>query len=331
VKKSTIIQYAGGIALAGAGLYLFLRDVSLHELWNNLVATPPLVVASGIVLSILTIWLRSLRWNLILPASPAASRKDLFGMVMIAFMVNNFLPARIGEAVRVVLLWKRNRFTIAESVGSVLIERLMDSFIFLSLFLVPVLLMPQFRSMLPYAIPLTACAGVAFACLLFYAMFPVPARSIGRKILRIFPERLRTKASGIGKELVSNLDWVFSPGKAIVVGILSFVIIACQVGLLMVLAGPGFPVLAGMFCTAMAAFGAAIPLSPGYVGTLHAALKMGLSQFGVETTRATAIATMFHAMGYVTVSVIGLYYYFKLGVSFRDVGRAKETLKKEIK
>ena len=81
--------------------------------------------------------------------------------------------------------------------------------------------------------------------------------------------------------------------------------------------------------TPHAPLGAAIPLSPGYVGTLHAVLKQGLVLCGIDTNRAIAVATLYHATGYVTVTVTGLYYYFKMKISFREIGKAKEELGKE--
>ena len=104
MKKSTIIQIAIGIVIAGAGLYIFLHDVSVVRLWIDLRTTPLWAIGGGIALTFLTLWLRSIRWNLILPRNSAASRKGFFGLVMISFMINNLLPARIGEAARVVSL-----------------------------------------------------------------------------------------------------------------------------------------------------------------------------------------------------------------------------------
>jgi glycosyltransferase 2 family protein len=330
VKKSTVIQIAGAIVIAGAGLYIFLRDVSVARLWNDLRHTPLWAIGGGVALTFLTLWLRSVRWNLILPKSSTASRKGLFGLVMISFMVNNLLPARIGEAARMVLLWKRNRFTVAESVGSVLLERVLDSVVFLSFFFIPALVLARLRAMVPYAVPLACGAGAVLAALLLYAFFPVRTRAVSRTLLKLLPQRLRDKAQKIGKELVSNLDWIFSPAKCLAVVLLSFVIIACHPGILLLLVRENaFGFLSGMFCAACAAIGAAIPLSPGYVGTLHAVLKQGLVQCGIETNRAIAVATLYHAIGYTTVTVAGLYYYFQMKISFKEIGKAKEELGKE--
>jgi uncharacterized protein (TIRG00374 family) len=330
VKKSTLLQLSGGVVLAGAGLYIFLRDVSISQLWKDLSSTPVWAIAACVGLTMLTLWLRSIRWNLILPKSPSASRQGFFGLVMIGFMVNNILPARLGEAARMLLLWKRNRFTIAESVGSILLERIFDILVFLSFFFIPALFLAKLRQLIPYAIPMACCAAAALCGLFFYAFFPSQSRSLGKSFLKFVPSSFRQKTLVMGRELTSNLNWIFSPGKCLVMAILSVAIIACHPLMMMLLVRDyAFGALSGMFAAACAAIGAAIPLSPGYVGTLHAVLKQGLVICGIETNKAIAVATVYHAIGFCSVTIVGLYYFLRLRISFKEIGKAKEELDKE--
>jgi uncharacterized protein (TIRG00374 family) len=330
VKKTTVFQLSGGLVIAGAGLYVFFSGVKIPELLNQILSIPWWAVVCVVLLTFLTLWLRSVRWNLILPQSPSASRRDLFGIIMIGFMVNNILPARLGEAARMLLLWKRNKFTAAESIGSVLLERFLDSIVFLSFFFIPAFFMPQLREALPFARPL-AC-GVSAACiaLVFYAFLPLKVRALSKSLLMLFPPKLQQRLLTIGKEFVSNLDWIFSLKKCLFMLFLSFCTVACHAVMMMILAREAtFTFLSGMFGAAWAALGAAIPFSPGYVGTLHAALKHGLIMTGCGPAKAAAVATVYHAIGYLTVTIFGFVYIIKMRISFKEIGRAKEELEKE--
>jgi uncharacterized membrane protein YbhN (UPF0104 family) len=330
VKKTHVLQIAGGLALAGAGLYIFFRDVDPAQLWAYLRATPVTAVAGGVGLTLLSLYLRTLRWGLILPPSSTGSRRGLFGIVMVGFMVNNLLPARLGEATRVLLLWKRNRFSVAQSLGSVVLERAIDTVLFLSFFFIPALLLPALRPALPYALPMAAASAAAAMALLLYMVAPRMTRGLFKWCMKPLPAAIRERLMVIGKDLVSNLHWLFNPGKCALMAVLSVATVACYAAMMMLfIREASFGVLAGMFAAACAALGAAIPLSPGYVGTLHAALKQGLVLCGIETTRAIAVATIYHAIGYVTVTVLGLWYFFRMGVSFKDISRAKEAVEKE--
>jgi glycosyltransferase 2 family protein len=330
MKKSTMLQLTGGLVLAGAGLYIFLRDVDPVQLGNDLKETPVWAITACVLLTVLTLWLRAIRWNLILPKSAGADRGGLFGIVMIGFMVNNFLPARLGEATRMVLLWKRNRFTIAQSVGSVLLERIIDSVFFLSFFFVPALLLPGLRSVIPYAMPMAIFSGGVVLLLLLYLLFPAGMMRGFDKCCAILPHRAGERVRGAGRDLVSNVHWLFNPWKCLVMIVLSFATVFCHPVMMMILIGAkGFGILDGLFCSACAAIGAAIPLSPGYVGTLHAALKQGFILCGIGSSKAIAVATIYHAIGYVTVTVLGLWYFFRMKITFKDISRAKETVDQE--
>ena len=330
MKKGSIAQLAGGIGLAGLGLYIFLRDVDAAQLGNDLHSTPFPAIAGGITLTVLTLLLRAIRWNLILPPSATASRRGLFGIVMIGFMVNNFLPARLGEATRMLLLWKRNRFTIAQSVGSVVLERAIDSVFFLLFFCVPALVLPGLRSVMPYALPMAAASAAVVLVLLLYLLFPSRMRHFFKWCCTFLPHKVQDRILGIGRDLVSNLHWLFDPWKCLIMIVLSFFTVFCHAAMMIIFVREAsFGVLAGMFSSACAALGAAIPLSPGYVGTLHAALKQGFVLCGVGVNKAVAAATIYHAVGYITVTVLGLWYFFRMKISFKDISRSKETVNQE--
>jgi len=329
MKKSSVIQLAAGLLLAGGGMYFFLRDVNIALLWRMLRSTPLWVAAGVAVLTLLTIWLRSLRWNLILPAR-GGDHRGLFGFVMIGFMVNNFLPAHLGEVSRVLFLWKRNRFTVATSAGSILIERILDVIMYLSFFFIPALALVRLRSTIPFAIPVACGVAALLVGLITYAVAPLLVKTIAKKLSQNLSAGLRHKVITIGKELVSNLDWAFSPKKCLVMTALSFLIVACHVVMMIILVNERtFGFLSGMFASAWAALGAAIPFSPGYVGTLHAALKLGLLLNGIDANKAIVVATLYHAIGYLTITAAGLYFVVTMGISFKEIGHAKEELKKE--
>lgn len=331
MKKSAIIQIIIGLLLAGGGFYFFFTNVDINKLWLNMIATPLSAIAGVVVLTICTLWLRSVRWNVMLPHTPQSSRRDLFGIVMISFMINNFIPARVGEAARVVLLWKRNNFTLGASIGSLLLERIFDTILFLSFLFIPLFFLPSLRGnslAFKFAIPLAAIVTGVIFVLVFYALAPRSVTTIGHKLLPLFPEKLQPKVISISSDLVSNLDWIFVPKKCLAVFVLSIATVSCHAFMVMFLANDrNFGILSGMFGAASAALGAAVPLAPGYFGTLHAAVQKGLVMTGCDANKAGAIAAIYHTVGYLTVSIIGLFFFFKLKISFKDIRQAKSNLK----
>lgn len=326
-----IIQILIGICIAAAGVFIFTRQVDLGVVGEVVLSTPPWKIACVMLFNVGTLYFRALRWRVLLPDRIDSSKTTLFPLVCIGFMVNNFVPMRIGEAVRALLLWRRNGYTIPESVGSILIERLLDILVFCTFLITPVLLLPQLHMYTSYAIMLSS--GIAFVAGVFalYAFRPNMVMGLGSKMVSLLPAVIGKRLAVIGKEIISNLDWLFSSRKTILVVALSFITLFWQIAMLYIL-GTGveqLSVLVSMFGVAFAAVGAAIPLAPGYVGTLHAMVLKGLGMAGVAADSAGALAVLFHAIGYVTVAFLGLLFFVRLKVSVNDIRNAGELSKKK--
>ncbi|MFW5813444.1 MAG: lysylphosphatidylglycerol synthase transmembrane domain-containing protein [Fibrobacterota bacterium] len=341
MKLSRILQFSGGLALAGAGLYVFFDSLDMSSLVEKISKTSPFVLVVCAFLSVFTLWLRALRWHILLPSADKPAHKlGLFPIVTIAYMVNNILPARLGEAARVLLLWKRNGYTVATSVGSLALERVIDILVFSSFFFLPVLLSGNVRELLDGAkngkILMLFAGGaalffvVALVLLFIYSVLPRRFSSAAGRLNSLLPPKIQKFGCKIGSELISNLDWVFSKAKVVKVALLSYAVAFCYSLILIVLADDfgTFGVFESLFGQAFAAFGAAIPLTPGFVGTLHAALLQGLTFIGVDAGKAGAMVILYHALSYLPVTVLGLFFLFSMNVTIRDITGADEQIKK---
>lgn len=328
MKVSSIVQVAGGLIIASAGLYIFFKDVDIKEIAIHIQQTEWWVIVLVALMSPISLWLRALRWRLMLPMRVSTHKNGLFSITVIAFAVNNILPARLGEAARAVLLWRRNKFTIAESVGSLILERAIDSTVFLSCLFLPIFFIGSLEKLLLWGVFCSAGFTGILMLFLFYAIFPVFTKKMSSKVLLIIPKKLHDRFKKLGNELISNLDWIFSLRKSFMVAVLSYAIVFCYVGMIWLLGIKlsGFAVLESMFGVAFAALGAAIPLAPGYVGTLHAVLQKGLGLLGVQGSGAAAITVLYHAIGYIVVTLMGIVFFFTLKLSVDDIGNAKQQI-----
>jgi uncharacterized protein (TIRG00374 family) len=328
MKKSTILQLGAGALVTAGGLYIFIKEVKLKLLWQDMCQTPVSIIVAVALLSLLSLLFRSMRLKLFLRSSNKTTVKELFPQVVIGFMANNIFPARLGEAVRAFLLWKKSGFTLAESIGALIVERVIDMIFFAPFFFIPVFFSENLKSLHLYAYVLFGVFVTACFCGIMYSRFPSFVGRIGKWCTAFLPVKLRSGVEKIGSEVISTLDWLFSFKKTAAVFILSFVTPFCYAVMMWLLGKDldNFGTLGGMFGVAFAALGAAIPLAPGYVGTMHALLLNGLGLVGVGADRAGAIAVLYHAIGYVTVTSLGLYYFFSIKLSFKMFGTIKKDL-----
>ena len=84
--------------------------------------------------------------------------------------------------------------------------------------------------------------------------------------------------------------------------------------------------MGSLFAQAFAAFGAAIPLAPGYIGTTHALVLSAAKAVGMSADSGRALAILYHLVNYVPVTAVGLFYFFRLKVNFKRITHAKQEL-----
>ena len=350
-----ILKYVIGLLLAAIGLYIFFRgsgdggESVYQALVGEISRSSPITAAVCAALALVAMWLRALRLRVILPdtlpAPPlgvAASAIDiavgrsaphkggLFSVTMVMAMLNNVLPVRAGEAARVAILWKRNGFPIAVCIGSLLVEHALDIVAYLSFLFIPPIASPalldNLRGLHPAMIAAIWLSAAAFAALLglfsLYALLPRIFRGAAARVGKYLPPKIRSAAWKFGAEVESNLDWTATPGKTAYVAALTYAIALCYSMMLFILVYDITPsgFINSLFSQAFAAFGAAIPLAPGSVGTLHAVLLQGMTITGCPPPKARAVIVVYHAVQYVVVTGVGLL--CLLGMKSKNKGKS---------
>jgi uncharacterized membrane protein YbhN (UPF0104 family) len=77
-----------------------------------------------------------------------------------------------------------------------------------------------------------------------------------------------------------------------------------------------------LFVQAIIAIGVAAPAAPGFFGTFHWAAKAGLFEvYGASEAATLAFAFGYHLGGFIPVTLMGLWYAGRLGVSLKEIGQ----------
>ena len=78
--------------------------------------------------------MRAMRWRSLFAHEPPPAARPVLSATMIGYLFNNIMPARAGEAARVVALTQRTGTPAAEIVGTAIVERAYDVFSILLIF-----------------------------------------------------------------------------------------------------------------------------------------------------------------------------------------------------
>lgn len=316
-------------------LFLAFRNVNLNELFNILKNTNYLYVLIGILIgSVIGSVVRACRWGLLLkPIKSSISFKSLFSATVIGYMVNNLIP-RSGELVRPYLLGKNESVSRAAAFGTVIIERIIDTVVFLLMFGVVLLF---FKRRISNAFPDIDFAVILLTAfiflLLFWIIFSMIKTDLSLKILnyftRLFSEKLRNRIGKIFSSLVFGFDILKKPGLLFKIALYSILL------WLVYLAGAYIPFYSfGIFVDGnngllenlwntnlllvLVNVSMFIP-APAGTGPYHYVCKVTLvTIFSISEVKALGYATATHLMMFVVFLIVGLYYFVTLNYKISD-------------
>lgn len=113
-----------GLAASAIALYLALRSVDLAAIGDAIAAASSAPLLGAVLLVFVTMWLRSWRWQRLLPVAPPVRR--ILPVLLVGYLGNAVLPARLGEAIRSYLLARREGLSSAGVFGTAILERIVD-------------------------------------------------------------------------------------------------------------------------------------------------------------------------------------------------------------
>lgn len=330
-----------GLVVTVGLLWWALRDVSIPEMLGHLRRANFWWLGAAAIATLGTMVLRALRWRLLLePALEESSFDSRFSAVCIGFMANNLLPARLGEFARVYAFARREAASMSATFASLVVERLLDGVI-LVLFLVAAVWLADFpddggAGTLRH-VSAAAAGVVAVGFLVLGLLVRVPERLLrlaSGATHRILPQSAADRITGVLASFVAGLGalrhahlfarvfawtavvWLWN-GLTFWLGFLAFDI-----------RGPG---LAGaLLLQSIIGFAVSVPSSPGFFGPFEAGARLALTSFGVIPALILSFAVGYHITSFIPVTVLGLWYARRLGISLSEVERSEEIVEAEV-
>ncbi len=330
-----------GIAISVALLWWVLRGVDVAEVWAGIRGMRVGWFVAAIAVTTAGFAIRALRWKLLLaPLKPDTSFDARFRAVCIGFMGNNLLPARAGEFARVYAFSRMESVGVSGSLGSLVVERFLDGLVIL-LLLALVMAAPGFPSDVTVAGRPVGSAMGTVSALLLAVMLPVALVLVWpRPAVRSAEWLARRLPGGRGEVLVATLE-AFLEGlsalrnpRFLVPALAWSVFFWLWHSWSFWLGFRAFHIeadfMAALFLNAVLAFFVAVPSSPGFFGTFHAGALVGLSVYGIAEDRVLAFAFGQHLGGFIPVTLLGLWYTWRLGLSLSDVGGSEEVVEEAV-
>ncbi|MEE8424520.1 MAG: lysylphosphatidylglycerol synthase transmembrane domain-containing protein [Elusimicrobiota bacterium] len=310
--------------LIGGGLFYYaFRDVDVGELARsfrnlNLLWLPVLVS-----LPVLDLWLRALRWRILLRPVVDADVKLLFQLEAIGIAINNVLFLRVGELARAVVGGQELKVSTLSVLATLIVERICDLTALLILFTACALAMPELieRRIALYALAASIGAAASLA-----GITALGARVRGGGSLRWL--RRWPRVEKLASDLIQGSLGLRPLSASLKVAALSVGLwlvdatICWFGGLAMGFSAADFGPLHGVVVVVTAAAASALPAVPGAFGNFEAAVRMLLEHFGFAKAVALGYAAVIHLIMYAVVTTLGLVFFYRLGHTFAGLKAA---------
>lgn len=319
-KLRSLLRYGISAVITVLFLYIAFRGTDFGKLYDSMARANYWWMIPNFACVMVSHYLRAWRWKYMLePVKPNLSMRSLFSGVMIGYMMNNIIP-RAGEIVRPYAIGKLEDIPKSAAFGTIVVERIID----MASFLVLVALIPLvYQGPLVESFPWLVNTGVVVSALtiaLLGGFVALAARrdwtdAVIRRLERFLPARVRARLDGWVNSFLDGFLFLRRPGRFVVITVLSVLIWLLYV-LMMYFAFFAFGLqdlgMAGaLVVQAISSIGVALP-TPGGTGTYHAFTSQTLVRlYGVDPTVSLSYATVTHAVGFIGVTLVGLYYFLR--------------------
>ncbi len=305
-------------------LYYAFKGVSLEDFLNSLKKTNYFWLTLSLLAGVIEYISRAIRWRLLIkPLNYHPPVKNVFFALMVGYTANFAFP-RIGEITRCATLRKSDKVPIDLLLGTVLMERAIDLFvlilIFLYVFFVKVGVFGQFISekiFLPVKNALSRTFDLSlWSWLLVILIVGFVFTGIYLLFKKFSKEPLIKKINKILRGVISGLKtiakmedrWKFI-FHTIVIWIMYFLM-----AYLLFFALPSTSVLKpidGLFIMIIAGIGLSLPIQGG-IGVYHILVASALMIYGIPKTNGVAYATLSHESQALLIILLGAFSFIML-------------------
>jgi len=276
---------------------------------------------------------RAIRWKYLIKPVKVINISKLFSSVMIGFMANNILPVRLGEIVRAYSIGKMENISKSSAFATIVIERVMDVFFMLFLFLLLLFGVTFPEELVKSTYYILIFIFFVFIFLLFIMRKRDFVLNLIKKILSSFPEKISKRIQRVVDSFIKGLDFFHNTHHFIPIIFITVLMWFLYMGsyYFAFMAFDFFNesyhefLLAGVVLLVLSSIGLMIPSAPGAIGTFHYFCILGLIIASLnDNNQAAAYAVFIHGINYISVTFVGLIFFLRENMRLSEMSLKDE-------
>ncbi|HUP54222.1 MAG TPA: lysylphosphatidylglycerol synthase transmembrane domain-containing protein [Methylomirabilota bacterium] len=318
MNRKTLLRTIVGLAISGVAIWILARSVDVPRTVDVLRTANPLWILVMVGTCLLDVGARGARWQALLASIKRLPYRRVLGYTYLGYLANNVLPARLGELVRSHALGEGEGISRPTVLGTVVVERIVDTVIVVGLAALAVLALGVAGAMSTAVVLGAVFVGVLVVGL-FVAM--ISHRLPGAERVTAAAERY-PRVLELARRLRDGLAVASRPSTLVRALVFSAAAWAASFGTFMA-GGQAVGIELSITQAALLSCGVAlatiVPSAPGYVGTFELTAVSIAKIFNADPDAAFAMALLVHAMILGVTSAGGVVAALRLGVGL-DTG-----------
>ncbi len=307
-RGSRLLLNGVTVLVTGVFLYFALSNINLSLAWRGLRTSDYWWLLAALAAFALGNVARAIRWRSLFASGRKPSLAAVSDAMLVGYLYNNIMPARAGEAARVLVLTQRSDTPPVEIVGTVVLERLYDVLAILIIFFAAEPWLPHvswFSAAAVAAIVLAVLIAAAALVLAIYGDRPLHflLKPLGRFSL-FSGERLERTID----ELIHGLSGLRHPWlalEAFVWTIAAWLLTALCAYLVALAFHLHLPLACGVLVAVAVGLSMILPSPPAAVGVFEGAALIALEAYGVSHSAALPYAVVLHLVNFIPFVLVG--------------------------
>ncbi len=324
----THLRTVGVLGLTVALMAWVFRSTDPVSVWGEIEGARADLIAASVAGIALAYVVRIKRWLLLLAPLGRVGVGSATRATIIGFATSTIVP-RLGEVVRPYLLARRESLSMSAALATIVVERILDMIAVSLLF---GLFLAAFSRQLPATdeqvlgalkaggLVVAVGAGVVLALVCVAARRPAWVVALAARVERLAPHGPGGAASRFITRFSTGLGVARDPGRllrAIAWSLVMWALVGATAWWGCLAFDLALPPSSGLLLLALMALGVSAP-TPAGVGGFHAAVQVGLTAFyEVPMDAAVGAAVVLHAATFAPVTVVGLAWMARDGLTFR--------------
>lgn len=323
MKSKNVRALIFGVLVSVVAFYFALRNVDLSSLFDTVLSANLAWVVVVLVFYMVHFWLKAMRWCDLLEPVYQARTVEAYPVMMTGFFANNFLPAHLGEFVRMYVGAKLFQIRKTEVLATIVLERMLDFSVIALMFGGALISDNKISYQLIYAGYVLIVITVVAWLMIFVALrYEQPALRFISWVLKPVPARFSERVAEmvvLALAAMHSMKSVRLVIRSVVLSLLQWFLVGLAIYAALRSVGVEINMAGAVVTLAATVLAVSLPAAPGFFGTIQLAFVLALVPYGVSENDALAGSVIFHMVSYILVMISGVISLQQLNMRVADL------------